>query len=149
MSSIDFAGGSAFPAWIASENLFACEKKPSLGLSENTFCQLAVSVTAASHASGTAVTHAHFSLPCLISSVVQTVSATAASSWLAMAPEKICDMPLASVGASPVRATSVCSCTELAALCSAPGLIEKPSPLTAVDADCTVLPTTAAGAFIA
>ena len=30
------------------------------------------------------VTHAHFSLPDLISSVVATVSATAASSWLAM-----------------------------------------------------------------
>ena len=30
------------------------------------------------------VTQAHLSLPALISSVVQTVSATAASSWLAM-----------------------------------------------------------------
>ena len=28
-----------------------------------------------------------------------------------VAPEKICDMPMASVGAPPVRATSVCSST--------------------------------------
>ena len=36
-------------------------KKPSLGSSEKTFCQLAVRVTAASQASGTPVTQAHFS----------------------------------------------------------------------------------------
>ena len=43
-----------------------------------------MSVTIASHASGMPVTHAHLTLPCLISSVVQTASATAASSWFAM-----------------------------------------------------------------
>jgi hypothetical protein len=66
-----------------------------------------------------------------------------------VAPEKICDMPMASVGAPPVRAISDCSCTAAAAFCSAPGLIAKPSPLTAWLADPTVEPTTAAGAFMA
>ena len=64
-------------------------------------------------------------------------------------PEKICDMPIASVGAPPVRATSVCSSTALAAACSSSGEIVKPSWLTACEADWTVSPTTAAGAFIA
>jgi hypothetical protein len=59
-------------------------KNPSFGLSENTFCHDAVKVTAASQASGMPVTHAHFNRPDLISSVVAMVSATAASSWLAM-----------------------------------------------------------------
>jgi hypothetical protein len=58
-------------------------------------------------------------------------------------------MPMASVGAPPVRATSVSSSTAVAADCSSPGLIAKPSPLTACEALCTVSPTTAAGAFIA
>jgi hypothetical protein len=38
-----------------------------------------------------------------------------------VAAEKICDMPIASVGAPPVRATSVSSSTALAAACSSPG----------------------------
>ena len=58
-------------------------------------------------------------------------------------------MPSASVGAPPVRATSVSSSTASAAACSSPGLIGKPSSLTACEADCTVSPTTPAGAFIA
>jgi hypothetical protein len=84
MSSIDFAGASTSPWSIASENRSRCEKKPIFGSSENTFCQLAVSVTVASQASGTSVIHTHLSFPDLMSSVVATVSATAASSWLAM-----------------------------------------------------------------
>jgi hypothetical protein len=55
-----------------------------LGSSENTFCQLAVSVTVASQARGTRVTQAHLSLPLLIRIVVATVRATAASSWFAI-----------------------------------------------------------------
>ncbi len=66
-----------------------------------------------------------------------------------VAPAKIVDMPIASVGAPPVRATSVCSSTPRAAASSAPGVIAKPRPLTASLADCTVVPTSAAGAFIA
>ena len=58
-------------------------------------------------------------------------------------------MPIASVGAPPVRATSVSSSTAVAAACSSPGEIAKPSPLTACEADWTESPTTAAGAFIA
>ena len=46
--------------------------------------QLAVNVTVASQASGIPVTQTYFTLPCLISSVVATVSATAARSWFAM-----------------------------------------------------------------
>ena len=66
-----------------------------------------------------------------------------------MAPAKISDMPIASVGAPPVRATSVSSSTAAAADCSSPGEIAKPRPLTAWEADWTVSPTTPAGAFIA
>src|SRR3954462_171407 len=66
-----------------------------------------------------------------------------------VAPEKICDMPTASVGPPPVLAISDGSSTALAARWGAPGEIVKPRPLTAAEADCTVSPTTAAGAFIA
>ncbi len=41
-------------------------------------------VITSTQASGTAVTQTRRSLPCLTSSVVQRVSAMAASSWLAM-----------------------------------------------------------------
>jgi hypothetical protein len=41
-------------------------------------------VTAASQASGIPVTQAYFTLPALISNVVHTASAMAASSWLAI-----------------------------------------------------------------
>ena len=54
------------------------------GSLENTFCQLAVSVTVASQASGTPVIQAHLRRPDFTSSVVQTARATAASSWLEM-----------------------------------------------------------------
>ncbi len=37
-----------------------------------------------------------------------------------VAPEKICDMPMASVGAPPVRAISDSSSTAVAAACSSP-----------------------------
>ena len=66
-----------------------------------------------------------------------------------MTPEKISDIPMASVGAPPVRATSVSSSTELAAADSWSGLIVKPMSRTAAEADCTVSPTTPAGAFMA
>src|SRR5215203_3946731 len=46
--------------------------------------QLAVSVTAASHARGNAVTQAYLSLPIFMRMVVPTVRATAARSWFAM-----------------------------------------------------------------
>ena len=59
-------------------------KKPTRGSDENTFWNDAVNVTVASQASGMAVIHAQRILPCLISSVVASDSATAASSWLAM-----------------------------------------------------------------
>ena len=55
----------------------------------------------------------------------------------------------ASVGAPPVRAISDSSSTSAAAACNSPGEIAKPSSFTACDADCTLSPTTAAGAFIA
>jgi hypothetical protein len=58
-------------------------------------------------------------------------------------------MPIASVGAPPVRATSVSSSTSSAACASVSGETVKPSSLTAWEADCTESPTTAAGAFIA
>jgi hypothetical protein len=64
-------------------------------------------------------------------------------------PEKISAMPTASVGAPPVRATSVSSSTSAAACCSSPGEIVKPSSPTACDADRAESPTTPAGAFIA
>ena len=66
-----------------------------------------------------------------------------------VALEKISDMPIASVGAPPVRAIRDSSSTAAAADCSSPGEIAKPRPLTACEADCTVSPTTPAGAFIA
>ena len=84
MSSRFFAGASTWPSSRAFAYRSRWAKKPSRGSAEKTFCQLAVSVTTASQASGMPVTQAHFALPDLISSVVQTVSATAASSWLAM-----------------------------------------------------------------
>jgi hypothetical protein len=59
-------------------------KKPILGSSWKIFCQLAVSVTTASHARGTSVTQIYFSLPIFKRIVVATVRATAARSWLAM-----------------------------------------------------------------
>ena len=58
-------------------------------------------------------------------------------------------MPMASVGAPPVRAISDSSSTDAAAACSSPGEMAKPRPLTAWDADWTLSPTTAAGAFMA
>src|ERR1700750_729412 len=61
---------------------------------------------------------------------------------------KISDMPAPGVGAPPVRAISVCSCTAAAAFCSAPGEMAKPRPLTACEADWTVDPTTAAGGVL-
>jgi hypothetical protein len=54
------------------------------GSPEKILYQLAVRVTAASQASGTAVTKAHLARPDLIRMVVATVRATAASSWLAI-----------------------------------------------------------------
>src|SRR3954465_1141659 len=66
-----------------------------------------------------------------------------------VAPEKLCDRPTASVGAPPLRATSVFSSTARAAASSAPGEMLKPMLLTNVDADCAVEPTTPAGEFIA
>jgi hypothetical protein len=66
-----------------------------------------------------------------------------------VAPAKIEDMPMASVGAPPVRATRVVSSTLRAAASSAAGVIANPRPLTASDADCAVAPTSPAGAFMA
>src|SRR5690606_662898 len=84
MSSRSFAGASTSPRSSAAAYWSRWAKNPIFGSSENTFCQLAVSVTAASHASGTAVTQAHLSLPLLTRITVATVSAIAASSWLAI-----------------------------------------------------------------
>ena len=67
----------------------------------------------------------------------------------AIAPAKIVDMPMASVGAPPVRDTSVSSSTARAAAASASGVIAKPRPLTNSEAVCTVPPVAPAGAFIA
>lgn len=64
-------------------------------------------------------------------------------------PEKICEMPTASVGAPPVRAISVSSCTASAAAWSCSGVMTKPRLETASAADWTVVPTTPAGEFIA
>jgi hypothetical protein len=63
--------------------------------------------------------------------------------------EKICDMPTASVGAPPVRATSVGSCTAAAAAVSCSGVMVKPRLATACEADWTLPPSSPAGAFIA
>jgi hypothetical protein len=71
------------------------------------------------------------------------------SAFPPITPEKISDIPTASVGAPPVRATSVSSSTEFAADWSWSGLMVKPRSLTALEADWTVSPTTPAGAFIA
>ncbi len=65
------------------------------------------------------------------------------------APERMLDMPTASVGAPPVRATSVDSPTARAADSRASGVMVKPRLVTADAADAAVLPTTPPGAFMA
>ena len=65
------------------------------------------------------------------------------------ASEKTCDRPNASVGAPPVRETSVSSSIESAAACRVSGEIVKPSPLTNWAAPWTVPPVAPAGAFMA
>lgn len=64
-------------------------------------------------------------------------------------PEKISDMPTARVGAPPERAMRVCSSTALAACVSWSGVMVKPRPATAWEADSAVVPSSPAGAFIA
>ena len=58
-------------------------------------------------------------------------------------------MPTASVGAPPVRATRVGSCTAAAAAVSCSGVMVKPRLATACEADWTVLPEQPGGRFIA
>ena len=85
MSSSVLAGGSTWPASMASAYLARWAKKPIRGSSEKIFCQPAVKVIATtSQASGTPVTQAQRSFPDLTRTVVQTARAIAASSWLAM-----------------------------------------------------------------
>src|SRR5215211_2192341 len=83
-SSSDLAGGMTLPASRACWYLSRWAKKPIRGSLEKILYQLADRVTAASQASGTAVTQAHFTRPELMRMVVATVRATAASSWLAI-----------------------------------------------------------------
>src|SRR4030095_5075561 len=56
----------------------------SLGSAAKTFCQPAVSVVAASQTRGSSVTQAYFAFFILMMTVVPTVSAIAARSWLLM-----------------------------------------------------------------
>ncbi len=66
-----------------------------------------------------------------------------------MIPEKMAEMPTASVGAPPVLPTMESSPTLLAVCCSVSGLTEKPNPLTVCEADCRESPRAVAGVFIA
>ena len=67
-----------------------------------------------------------------------------------VAPEKISDIPMASVGAPPVRATSDSSCTSRAAEAWACGEIVEAEPVHGLRGGLRrCRPTTAAGAFIA
>ena len=58
-------------------------------------------------------------------------------------------MPTASVGAPPVRERIVCSPICCAVDASTSGVITKPQPAIAAEADSTVVPISAGGAFIA
>ncbi len=63
--------------------------------------------------------------------------------------EKMSATPTARVGAPPVRDSSVCSSTALAAAANWSGEMLYPKCATACEADRTVSPMTPAGAFIA
>src|SRR5262245_49938737 len=69
----------AAPGAVLVASDAACDRNPSFGSGENTFCHPAVSVAAVSHTSGRIGTHEYRIFPILIRIVAATQSATAAS----------------------------------------------------------------------
>src|SRR5215467_1908801 len=84
ISATDFAGASSWPAAIASPYLSAWLMKPTFGSGLNTFSNPAVVVHATSQVAGAIVTSAKRSCFILNSTTVHSVSAIAASIWLAV-----------------------------------------------------------------
>src|SRR6516164_10608125 len=84
ISVIVLAGANSWPAAIAFPYLSAWLMNPTLGSELNTFSSPAVVVHTTSHVAGTSVTSAKRSRFILNRTTVHTVSAIAASIWLAV-----------------------------------------------------------------
>src|SRR5262249_20196101 len=84
ISATDFAGANSWPAAIASPYLSAWLMNPTFGFGLNTFSNPAVVVHTTSQVAGAMVTRAKRSRFILNSTTVHSVSAIAASIWVAV-----------------------------------------------------------------